>query len=502
VKPAGSIPRWRFKVLLAFTLLPFAQVLFAQAPAQNVQNSVDAIGEALRDGDYSRALALLKPALHSSPDNAELWTMQGVAVAHEGREKEALPSFHRALKLSPDYLPALKGAIQIDYEEGDKEAIPLLHRLLRLRPDDVTSHGMLAVFEYQQGNCAVAAVHFEKAGALFNSQPAGLHAYAACLVKLQHPDEAAVVFQRALALHPDDPGERRLLASIQLMAHQPDAALATLELLLQSSDPQAQTLELAATAYEDNKDTPRAVSTLRKAILLDPHDINLYLDFANLSYAHDSFQVGIDVVSDGINLQPKAAALYFARGVLYVQLAQYDKGETDFEKAYELDPSQSLSSAAQGLAAAQQDNLDLALGKVQASLAKKPDDAIMLYLQADILAEKGAEPGTPEFKTAMRSARRAVALRPALADAREVLASLYLQEGHYKDAIQQCRDALQSDPKNQAALYHLIQGLRKTGDMREIPDLLKRLALLRKQAAREQSERYQYKLVEGDVQPK
>jgi hypothetical protein len=48
----------------------------------------------------------------------------------------------------------------------------------------------------------------------------------------------------------------------------------------------------------------------------------------------------------------------------------------------------------------------------------------------------------------------------------------------------------------------LIQALRKTGDTREIPDLLERLAALRKQAAREQSERYQYKLVEGDSQSK
>lgn len=496
MKPAASIPIKRFGVLLAFT------VLFVQAQSGIVRKAAEVIGEALRNGENSRALELLKTSLQSDPGNAELWTMQGVAYAREGREREALPSFRRALKLAPNYLPALEGAIQIEYGEGDKEAISLLQRVLRLRPDDITSQGMLAVLEYQQGNCAAAATHFEKAGALFDSQPAGLHAYAACLVKLQHPDKAALIFQRVLTLHPEDRRERRLLASIQLIAHQPDAALATLEPLLQSGDAEAQTLELAATAYEDTKDTPHAVSTLRQAILLDPQDVNLYLDFANISYAHDSFQVGIDVVSDGINLQPKAASLYFARGVLYVQLAQYDKGEADFEKAYVLDPSQSLSSAAQGLAAAQQDNLDLALAKVQASLRRKPDDAIMLYLQADILAEKGAEPGTAEFRTAMQSARRAVALQPARADAREVLASLYLQEGQYKEAIEQCREALKGDPKNQAALYHLIQGLRKTDDMKEIPDLLKRLALLRKQAAREQSERYQYKLVEGDVQPK
>jgi tetratricopeptide (TPR) repeat protein len=286
------------------------------------------------------------------------------------------------------------------------------------------------------------------------------------------------------------------------MAHQPQDALATLGPLLEGNGPEAETLELAATAYEDNKETPKAVSTVRQAILLDPSNINLYLDFANLCYAHDSFQVGIDVVSDGIGLQPKAAALYFARGVLYVQLAEYEKGQADFEKAYELDPSQSLSSAAQGLAAAQQNDLDRALAKIQASLARKPNDPILLYLQADILAEKGAAPGTPEFQTAMRSARQAIALQPTLGDARGVLAKLYLESGQYKEAAEECRKALSINPNDQATVYHLIQALRKTGDTREIPDLLERLAALRKQSVHEQSERYQYKLVEEDSQSK
>jgi tetratricopeptide (TPR) repeat protein len=237
-------------------------------------------------------------------------------------------------------------------------------------------------------------------------------------------------------------------------------------------------------------------------LLLDPQNVNLYVDFANISSAHDSFQVGIDVVSDGIGQLPKAAPLYLARGVLYVQLAQYDKAEADFETAHELDPHQSLSSAAQGLLAEQQNDLDRALTTVQAKLAQKPNDAVLLYLRADFLSQKGVEPGTPEFQRAVRSAKQALALQPTLSSARTVLAKLYLQAGNYPEAVEQCRKALDHDPKDQTALYHLIQGLRKTGDKGEIPDLLKRLALLRKQAAREQSERYQYKLIEEDTQPK
>jgi tetratricopeptide (TPR) repeat protein len=474
--------------------------LSAAAGAQNAAEGLEPIASALRNREFHEALELLRPALERSPGNAQLWAMQGAAYAGERDTKHALASFHNALKISPDYLPALEGAIQIEYEADDPAAIPLLERVLRLRPADATSHGMLAVLEYQRGNCGAAVVHFEKAGTLFDSKASALHAYGVCLVKLRQPDKAASIFGRTLVLNPDDRRERLLLASVQLMAHQSQNALATLGPLLDSGKEDVETLELAATAYEKNKDTPQAVATLRQAILLDPKNVNLYVDFANLSSAHDSFQVGIDVLSDGIGQVPKAVPLFLARGVLYVQLAQYDKAEADFETAHTLDPRQSLSSAAQALLAVQEDDVSRALATVQAKLVQKPKDAPLLYLQADFLSQEGVEPGTPEFQLAMRSAREAVALEPSLRGARTVLAKLYLEDGRYPEAIEQCRKALERDPKDQTALYHLIQALRKAGDQREIPDLLKQLALLRKQAAREESERNQFKLVEEETQ--
>jgi tetratricopeptide (TPR) repeat protein len=470
--------------------------------ARAQESQIEAITSALRANEFAKAAELTRSALKEFPGNAQLWAMQGAAYSGEGKKKEALDSFRAALKISPDYIPALQSAAEIEYKDGSTAAIPHLRHLLNLRPADQTSHGMLAVLEYQEGNCAAAVIHFEKAGALFDSQPDGLHAYAACLVKLKQFDKAVDVFQRTLALSPQDGRERRLLVALQLMAHQPQNALATLQPLLQAGNPDAGTLELAATAYEDSRDTPQAVASLRQAILLDPHNPNLYVDFANISSTHDSFQVGIDVVSDGIGQLPKAAPLYLARGVLYVQLAAYDTAEADFERAYELDPHQSLSSAAQGLLAAQENNLDGALATVQTRLAQKPNDPVLLYLRADFLSQKGVEPGTPEFQLAMRSARQAVSLRPGLRGARTVLAKLYLQAGYYREAVEQLRKALAQDPTDQTALYHLIQGLRKTGDKAEIPDLLKRLAELRKQTAHEESQRYQYKLVEEDQPPK
>jgi tetratricopeptide (TPR) repeat protein len=308
------------------------------------------------------------------------------------------------------------------------------------------------------------------------------------------------VFEKTVALKPDDAQERRVLAAVQLMAHKPQNAIATLEPLLAKGTPDPGTLELAASAYEDAGATDKAVASLRQAILVDPKDVQLYLDFASLCVTHQSFQVGIDVVSDGIAQLPDSAQLHFARGVLYVQLANYDKAESDLQKAYELDPNESLTAAAQGLLAVQQNDLNRALADVQQKLKRKPNDPLLLYLQADVLAQKGAEPGSAEFEMALQSARRAVALRPSLGPAHAVLAKLYIDSGQNQRAVEQCRKALEIDPKDQTSLYRLIQALRKAGEMNEIPGLLKRLALLRQQDVKEQKQHYQYKVVEGDAQ--
>ncbi len=481
-------------------LLLLVSLLVPCALSQNA-GSPDSIAAALREKDYSQALKLLLPALQRTPADPRLWAMQGTAWAGKGGYGQALASFRHALKLAPNYLPALQGAAQIDYDAGDAAGISLLKQVLRLRPADATAHGMLAVLEYQQGNCAEAASQFEAAAPLLATRRPALHAWAACLVKLRRFEKAAAVMQQSLALNPYDRSERQVLASIQLMAEKPRGALASLAPLL-AANPGAQTLDLASAAYEQAHDTEKAVDALRQAILLDSENVGLYVHFAAISARHASYRVGIGVVNDGLGLQPKAAPLYFARGMLYVQLGEYEKAQSDFETAYSLDPTQSLTAAAQGLAAIQQNDLSRALAGVREELVRHPDDPVLLYVQADVLSHQSLEPGTPEFQAAMRSAQRAVALRPSLGPARSVLAKLYLEEDDYQQAALQSRKALEMDPDDQTALYHLIMALRKTDQKGEVQGLLKRLAQLRAQATQNEREQYRYALIEGAAQPR
>jgi len=469
--------------------------------AQTGGDPTSQVASALSAKEFDKALALLQPALKQFPQNPKLWTLQALALSGRGDTKSALAAYEAALKISPAYVPALEGAAQLEYNADSPNAVPLLNRLLKARPEDPTTHAMLAVLAARKGDCHQAVEHFHLIGSLLASEPQLRDHYVECLLKLKQPEQAVSVYQQAVESNPVDNPVRYQLAAVQLMAEKPNDALATLAPLLQAENPDGKTLELAASAYEAAGNTQMAVSTLRQAIVANPRDVDLYLDFAVLSMDHQSFQVGVDMVNVGLKAEPTAAALYVARGVLSVQLGQYDEAQDDFEKAEQLEPNLPLASVAKGLELAQTNDLDEALQTVRSKLASKPNDPYLLYMQADILAQSGPDPDSAEFQTAVRSAKRAVALEPTLVPARDVLAKLYLQAGQNQAAIEQCREALKSDPKDQTALYHLIQGLRKTGNKQELPDLLKRLAELRVESTKEEREHNRYRLVEAGDHP-
>ena len=469
----------------------------ASLNAQTTPGRAAQITTAVREGKLDQAVELADQGLRAAPNDPQLWALKGIALSGQKRTKEALSAYRHAIKISPNYLPALEGAAQIQYEAGDVEAVPLLRRVAHLRPSDQTSHAMLGTLAYKQGNCRDALAEFEQSQQLIATEPGALQEYGACLFRLKQSQKAVAVFQQLLASHPDDLRARRALAVVQFAGDHPREALATLRPLIESGDPDVETLQLAASAHESLGETPEAVKLLHDAIVKDPRRVSLYVDFANIAFAHQSFQAGIEMTSSGLKLQPAAAPLYLARGVLYVQAGDFDRAEADFEKAEQLDPRHTAAGVAQGLVAEEQhhDDPDKALAVVRSKLTKTPNDAFLLYLESAIIQQKAPAPGSPEFVHGMESARKAITLRPSLANAHDVLANFYLQSGKTDAAITECHAALEHNPKDQTALYRLIVALRKTDRKAEIPDLLKRLAEARQQATKQEAENNRYKLV-------
>jgi tetratricopeptide (TPR) repeat protein len=490
--------------LLIAAGLPF--VAQAQQDASSAASgSVTSIESLIRSQDYDHALQLTKSRLSQSPKDFRLWTLEGIifSIQQNGQQNraEAIAAFDKALAINPAYAPALEGEVQLLYADGDKRAIPLIERILKADPKDQTAHEMLATLERQQNNCKAAADHFALSTDSIQSHPASLEAYGYCLVQLQRMQDAIPVFQQLVELLPERAYLKYDLAVVLAATKQNDAAVKVLEPLLTPDQQDTDILSLAAEAYEAAGDTPKAAALMRQAIVLSPATANYYVAFASLCLDHQSFQVGIDMLDAGLARISNDPALYISRGLLYAQLAQFDKAEADFNKAEQLDSTQSLGSYAVDLAELAKNDPDAALARVRKQLKAHPESALLYDLLAELLMNPGPAPDSPQFQEALHSAQMAIRLKPDLVPAHDALASIYLHSAQYNLAIEQCRIALKYSPSDQTAAYHLLIALRHSGqsDSPEIKTLVKQLSEMHQASMKQESDRNRYRLVEPDA---
>ena len=490
--------------LLAALLLLTRSTSRAQRASIGTSLPDEALGveRALAEKNFDQAINLSNKALQKYPTDPRFWTLSGMAYVGADESTSAVASYHHALKLDRDFLPALEGLAQIEYQRNAPDAPALLSRILELRPADLTTHAMLAALEYKSGDCKDAVIHFRAAESIISSNFNALSEYGACLSKADFSDETVSVLQQALTLEPQSQQARYYLALALWRAKKGDEALTVLEPDLQGAPSESgsygadDAFVLAADIYESKNDTPRAVELLRKSISRNPRRLQTYLSFATLCNDHAAYQVGIDMLTLGVSAISKSAQLYSARGVLYAQLGNFKQAMDDFETADRLDPSLSASRVAEGVALAQTHDYASAVAQFRREAQRHPENALNQYLLAETISQHGVETDSAEYAEELRAAKQAVRLDPRFTLAHNLLGSLYLREGDSALAVEQFETALKVEPTNQEALYHLILAVRKTDRKNEIPALTKRLADLRAAANEREAHTVRYKLVE------
>jgi tetratricopeptide (TPR) repeat protein len=492
-------------MLRATGVLLFTLGVSLAAPAQQTKAPISVIEALIRFHEYDRALNLTHDALSGAPSDFRLWTLEGIIFSIQGHNRDALTAFDKALSLSPTYLAALRGEIQILYPSQDKRTIPLLEEVLKGDPKDETAHEMLALLERKQGNCPAAIEHFRLSANQIDTHPDSLEAYGDCLVHAKQLDEAIPVFEHLSSLLPTRTYPKYDLAVVLVGTKQNERALKVLDPLLATDSTDPDLLSLASEAHEAMGDTPQAVTLLRQAIVLKPENPSFYTAFAALCLSHSSFQVGIDMINAGIERISTDPSLYISRGLLYAQLSEYDKAEADFNTAERLDSSQSLSSYALDLAEMQRNHGADTLPKVRAQLQIHPDSPWLHYTLARLLSNESSTAASKASEEAIHSAEQAVRLKPDLLEARDLLAVLYTRSSQYASAVEQCRLVLQANPSDEGTIYHLIIALRHSGQGEhndEIQQLVKRLSALQQASLQRETERNRYKLVEpGTTSP-
>jgi tetratricopeptide (TPR) repeat protein len=259
------------------------------------------------------------------------------------------------------------------------------------------------------------------------------------------------LFSHLLAAQ-DNSENRIALARSQAAAKDTPAALATLQPLLNTDSKDSAAFLFAAQLAEADNQTPKAVEWFRKSIEINPRNVDAYLAFAEMSFNHAAFKVGIDFLDLGIHQLPSEARLYLARGVLEEQMTQIDDALRDFEEAHRLDPQLSFAEDAMGMLLSQKQDPAAALALFAHQTQLHPNDPLLQYLYAEALSETQSADEAVQTK-AIAAARHAVQLEPTYQPARDLLCVLLLRHNDLADVVTQAEEARKRDPNDEVAIY-------------------------------------------------
>ena len=499
----------------AFLGAALAVCVCATARSQHTitSSSIDLYAHAetlIRAHQWDRGLQTIRQLLKEHPSDPKILNLAGIACTGKRNLKEADTYFRRALQIDPEFVPSLKNLGVNEFTLGDlASADRHLQQALRHAPEDPVINLYLGEIAYSKKNFKDSAKFLTRASQFLSHDPnlkaqlavslleTGKQDAAIALTKDLEPNTLTPPMQFALGftLAQSEMQDRAIPYFESLQKSNPDSYNTTYNLLvcylrtkkypeaialandeIARGDETSELDNVLADAYEANRQTQKAIDTLRKAIALDPDDDNNYLDFSNICINHNDFENGLKVIAVGLNVHPKSYRLIFERGILYAMEDRFNLAEDDFELSARLAPESNFGYVGMGVTYLETGNAAQAIKLLHTRLREKPNDASLLYLLGEALLRNGAKEGQPDYAESQAALEKSVRLNPRLCLPHVDLGEIYLDEGRYADAVAQLEEARKIDPKEKSAYSHLAVAYRrlgKTEDAKRILNLLK-----------------------------
>lgn len=232
-----------------------------------------------------------------------------------------------------------------------------------------------------------------------------------------------------------------------------------------------------ASAQLKQNDYKSALLSLNKAISIDPKCGQAYFFRARTYVALNKLEESINDWSKAISLYPKddpegVRVIYAMRGLCYVDMAQFQKGLDDLNKAIGSGGSDAGVYANRGQANEVLGNYQNAISDCQTALKIDPQN----WLANVVLGQTHKDLG--EYQKAIDYCSKAIKLRPASSIAYVVRGQVYGKLGENQKAVDDLSEALNLDPKDVMAYSDRASVYETTGKYQEaVDDLSKAISL-------------------------
>ena len=411
-------------------------------------------------GRAPEAHQMVDALLASDPRSAQALIVKAKFLFGEGRNDEALERAKAALSVDPNSVPALYliGRIELA-KHRNAEASEAFTHVLRLNPRAATAQIELSRLKLAGGDIAGSVQSAEQA---VRNAPDAIQARLALTRSLLASGEAARAATELKALeqkYPDEPAVIAMTGDLYLtrkdypraknayeLAYQKDptsldalAGLIALDLLGgKQADAHAKmdahlarpplkpaALTLAATTYAATHDYKRAEAVLRKAIEIDPANLQAY---------------------------GMLGQFYYAQG-------RIAEGRTEYENLAKREPNSIPANTMLAIILDRQGHPDEAKARYEKTLAIDPRAPVAANTLAWMYANKGEN-----LDVALQLARTATTLLPDRLEVTDTLGWVYQKKGLPKFAIPIFQGIVKKEPQNPQYRYHLGIALASAGD--------------------------------------
>ncbi len=450
----------------------------------------------VRQGQFDQGIAILNQLLKDEPSNLKAHNLLGLAFIGKGDARMADQQFQQALDIDPNFVPVLKNLGLNEFRQKRlSEAEKHLDAAVKLSPDDPVIHAYLGKIAFEHKAYGKAAAHLAKSGELLNQptmrvalvesylevgqasrareqlrkidphglDPKALFHLGLALSRHELYDEAIPFFRAVSLKYPDSYDASFDLGLCYVETKQYKDAIQVLQAAADRGRKTAELDNLLAEAYENDKQSQKAIDTLREATQLAPGDENNYVDLVALCTNYEAYDIAMEVIEVGLHYHPRSDRLIFQRGVIHAMRSEFDDAERDFQLASELAPEKNLSYVGLGISYMQEGNLPQAIHSLEARIKEKPNDATLQYLLGEALTRSGIRPGDSGFSEAKTALEKSVMLNAKFAPAQVDLARLYIKENRLEDALHHLEEAKTADPKDRGAYSQLAIVYRRQG---------------------------------------
>jgi tetratricopeptide (TPR) repeat protein len=360
-----------------------------------------------RNNIWRNELSLWQDCAAKSPQKARPHNNLAVALVRQGKIKEAISNYHRALQIKPDYAEAHFNLATALRRQGKlNQAVHHYREMIRIKPDYSGAHNNLGAVLQEQGRIDEAISHYSEALRLRPDYPGVHFNMGVALNKQGRTPEAIAHLSESLRQDPDHTGAHYHLALAYKKNGDLTAAVSHLKTALHLKPDHAEALIALGAIRHQQGETDAAKAHYSTALEIKPGFPNAHNDLGVILYQEGRLQAAAAHFRAALKFKADYAEAHNNLGTALDDLGQRERAQHHYREALRIEPDHVGAHNNLAITLAMEGNLNEAVRHFGEALRINPEDALTLSNQANALASLG------RYQEATRHYRAALKINP------------------------------------------------------------------------------------------